>query len=396
MKKLHLHTPGGLTDLLPGSYKCKRALERQIEAVFERYGYSFISSPSLEYLQVFESKGSIPAAEMYKLGDRNGDMLALRPDMTPAVARIAATHNLAESGQALRLCYIEKVFRDNERFQGRENEHSQAGAELMGISSPEADAELIALAVQSFLAGGLKNFRVDIGQVDFLPGVLAELEMAESKDFIKHMIRRDYVSAEKITEKFKHKIPAGKLLSELTQLTGGLDMLKRCRTMISNSQAQAALSHLEEVYGILQDQGLAEHILLDLSMTGHLGYYTGIIFKGYAKGSGTTVVDGGRYDKMNKDIPAVGFGIKIDRLLDALSAQGVGFVDENELTLLAYHKSARAVALSKADAMRKQGEHLENSLINGDLEAQKEYAKRRGIKKVLYFDEGGIEGNYHV
>ena len=392
MKNLKLHTPTGLNDLLPSTFRRKRNLVRRIEAVFEGYGYAFVSSPTLEYLAVFEGIGSIPVTEIYKLGDRNGDMLALRSDMTPAVARMAATHNLMKSSP-LRLCYIEKAFRNHERFQGRENEFTQAGAELMGISSPEADAELIALAVHGLIAAGLVNFRVDIGEVNFLPGVLSELETAlseaERRAFIHHMIKRDYVSAEKLAAKAKHIIPAGELLSDLTQLAGGLEMLNRALSMLSNPQSQKALRHLKSVYEILQDQNLARHILLDLSMTGQLDYYTGVIFKGYAKGSGTTVVDGGRYDQMisidAKPVPAVGFGTKIDGVLDALTAQDISFDEKPADTLLAYHPSARAVALTVGDSMRKNGTFLENSLITGDLEDHKTYAKSRNLKGILYF-----------
>lgn len=406
MKNLKLHTPTGLTDLLPKAYQLKRSVERQLELVFERYGYMFISAPTLEYLAVFEGTGSIPAAQMFKLGDKNGDMLALRPDMTPAVARMATTQNFGgRSPTPLRLCYIEKIFRDHERFLGRENEMTQAGAELIGTSSPEADAEVIALAVHGLLAAGITKFRIDIGQVDFLPGVLAELETAlsasERKAFINHMIRRDYVAAESIAAKAKHIVPAGVLLSDITNLVGGSDMIARAKSMVSKGQATAALTHLEEIYAILCDQGLQEYVLLDLSMTGQLDYYTGVIFKGYAEGSGSTVVDGGRYDKLlasfssgqasngsgTEPIPAIGFGIKIDGILDALSAQDVSFKEEYADTLLAYHESARAVALTTGDILRRDGLHLENSLVGGGLVEQKDYATSKGLKGILYFKD---------
>ncbi|MCL2421054.1 MAG: ATP phosphoribosyltransferase regulatory subunit [Defluviitaleaceae bacterium] len=402
MKNLKLHTPGGLSDLLPQSYQFKRAAERQFETVFERYGYTFVSSPTLEYLAVFEGKGSIPVTEIYKLGDRNGDMLAVRPDMTPAVARLTMTHKLLAGSDPFRICYIEKAFRNHAHLQGRENEFTQAGAELIGVASPEADAELIALAIQGLQAAGLEKFRIDIGQVDFLPGILAELEAALSDEerhaFMDHMIRRDYVAAEALAVKAKAvlsggpQMPAAILLSDLTKLTGGVDMLRQVQFMAANPQAKEALRHLEAVYAILQDQGLSDHVLLDLSMTGQLDYYTGVIFKGYAKGSGSTVVDGGRYDNLlatfNGDeapIPAVGFGIKIEGLLEALTAQGMILEDEATDTLLAYDKSARAVALTTGDVMRKQGLHLENSLVIGSLEFHKAYALRKNMKGVIYF-----------
>ena len=397
MKNLKIHTPTGLTDLLPPAYNQKRHIERQIETIFERYGYSFVSSPALEYLAVFEGKGSIPVTEMYKLADRTGDMLALRPDMTPAVARMAVTQKLSGStNHPVRLCYIEKAFRDHERFRGHENEFTQAGAELMGVSCPEADAELISLAVQGLLASGLVHFRLDIGHVGFMPGILEELGAAltsgDRENFINHMIRRDYVAAEALAAKTKHIIPAGELLSELTQLTGGTEILNRAKKMTTNPKALASLQHLEDVYAILKDQGLSQYVLIDLSMTGQLDYYTGLIFKGYAKGTGSTVVDGGRYDNLlasftdnGKPIPAVGFGIKIDGLLDALRAQGQHFQSESSDTLLVYEKDARTVALATADIMRKQGLSLINSLQPGSLDANKSYALKQNLKGIIYF-----------
>ena len=394
-----LHTPGGLADMLPVSCQRKRAVEQAISTVFESYGYAFVSSPSLEYLEVFEGKGSISTAQIYKLVDKNGDVIALRPDMTPAIARMAVRHNLIVKGHPLRLCYIEKTFRDHERLQGRENEITQAGAELMGHSSAEADAEMIALAVQAFISAGLRNFRLDIGQVDFLPGILAEMEEAlrsdEKQEFMDHMINRDYVAAEQLIA--KSNTPAAALLSDLTCLTGSINVLKHAQAIVSKPQAKAALRHLEEVYAILQDQGIGEHILLDLSMTGQLDYYTGIIFKGYAKGSGATVVDGGRYDRMlaefdsgghsGRSIPAVGFGIKIDGLLEALNAQKVDFGGKSAHMLLSYSKNARASALSIADKMRKKGMRIENCLQSGDIQAQKAYAIQKKLDCIFYFAE---------
>jgi len=398
LKDLKLHTPNGLNDLLPAGYIRKRGVERQIEAVFERYGYAFVSSPTLEYLAVFEGKGSIPSTEMYKFMDRNGDILALRPDMTPAVARIVATNSMEDP---IRLCYIEKAFRHHKHFQGRENEFTQAGAELIcqvcqTSKLAVADAETIAVAVHGLLAAGLTNFRVDIGQVDFLPGVLAELPMDdnERQAFMDYMISRDYVAAENHVKQInknagmtKQVEKAVQLLSDLTQLTGGTDILAHAHSLVSETKAQAALRHLEDVYAILRDQGLEKYILLDLGMTGQLDYYTGIIFKGYAKGTGTTIVDGGRYDRLiGSATSAVGFGIKIEGLLDALSAQGI--ISECKLTdtFLAYHENARAIALQTADVMRQQGVYIENSLQSGSLEEHKAYAVRKKHKGILYFD----------
>ena len=349
MKNLKTHTPTGLTDQLPAAYQLKRIVERQIEATFEGYGYAFVSSPLSK-----------------------------------------------NDGHPLRLCYIEKAFRNHERFRGRQDEFTQAGAKLIGVTSPEADAELIALAIQSLLAVELDNFRVDISHVGFLSGVLEELRKILSekdcKNFIKHVIHRNFVDAEAIAAKVKQALPAGELLSDLPQLTGNLDVLKHAYNMTTNEKAQLTLRHLEKVYDILNDQGLADYVLFDLSMAEQLDYYTGLIFKGYAKGTSSTVVDGGRYDNLlatfnekNEKMPAIGFEIKIEGLLDAVNAQDTPFEHEFADTLVAYAENARAAALANADILRKQGLYLINHLKAETLDSVKNYASDHKFKGIIYF-----------
>lgn len=394
MIDLKLHTPAGLNDITPLAYARRRAAERHIEAVFERYAYAFISSPALEYISVFEGKGSVPPSRMYTLNDAHGDRLALRPDMTPPAARIAATNkSLGLSEGPLRLCYIEKTFRNHARYQGKSGEFMQAGIELMGVCSPEADAEVIAVAADSLLATGLTDFRIDIGQVDFLRGVLADSGLDETRRHVlsQFMIERDYVAVEKIMTEPGTAVSEGAyaVLTELTRWTGGPDMLESAEKYASHPISQAALKHLREVYAILCDQGLGSYVLFDLSMTGHLDYYTGIIFRGYARGTGYALVDGGRYDNLlaqfGKPSPAVGFGLRLDGLLDVLGCDPDTFIHQKAETLLAYAPEGRAAALMTADALRRQGVMIENSLLGNDITANINYAKQRQMGGILYF-----------
>ncbi|MDR1664330.1 MAG: ATP phosphoribosyltransferase regulatory subunit [Clostridiales bacterium] len=328
---LKRRTPAGLHDLTPEAYAQKRGIERKIEKIFEGYGYRFISSPTLEYRAVFEGKGGLPTARMYGFPDQNGDMLALRPDMTPAAARIAATHpRLGLGEKPLRLCYIEKAFRNQEYLQGKDGEFTQAGAELYGVCSPDADAEMVALAVESLKTAGLRGFRVDIGQVDFLRGVLegSGLDDACRRAVARLMLSHDYVGVEHLIEASGETVTesARVILSDLTRWIGGADVLKQAEAFASHPLSVAALRHLEEVYELLNHKNLNDYVLFDLSMTGHFDYYTGIVFRGYASGAGYAVVDGGRYDNLlaafGKASPAVGFGIRLEGLMDALNGGG--------------------------------------------------------------------------
>lgn len=396
MKDLKRHTPAGLSDLTPEAHARKRVVERRIEAVFESWGYTFISSPTIEYRAVFEGKGSVPPSRMYGFPDAGGDMLALRPDMTPAAARIAATHpSLGLNEGPLRLCYIEKAFRNHERYQGKVGEFTQAGVELMGERSAEADAEVVALAAESLQAAGLTGFRVDVGQVDFLRGVLADsgLQEAQRETLTQYMIARDYTAVEAmIAAQSDVSEAAQAVLGDLTRWMGGIEMLAQAEPYATHPLSRRAIEHLRDMYAYLRDAGLSEHILFDLSMTGHLDYYTGVIFRGYVPGAGYAVVDGGRYDHLleafGRPAPAVGFAIRLDGVLDALTMQEPP--DFGPDTLVAYAPDARATALRTAGALRRQGVRIENMLRAGDETACIAYARGKHIggKRiggVLYF-----------
>jgi ATP phosphoribosyltransferase regulatory subunit len=206
-------------------------------------------------------------------------------------------------------------------------EFTQAGVELMGVSSPEADAEVVALAVESLRAAGLSAFRIDIGQVDFLRGILEESgwDIELRKEMVRNIVAHDFVSAEKIALSNPVREPARRFFSDLTYWTGGPDRLAEAARCTRHPLALKAAEHLSEVYGILRNKNLAEYMLFDLSMAGHFDYYTGMVFRGYTRGTGYAVVDGGRYDNLlaayGCPSPAVGFAIRLDGVLEALDAQ---------------------------------------------------------------------------
>jgi ATP phosphoribosyltransferase regulatory subunit len=138
---------------------------------------------------------------------------------------------------------------------------------------------------------------------------------------ISYILEHDYVAVEAESD------GASPILSDLTRWMGGLDMLKEAETLAPHLLSAAALRHLEAVYGHLRERGLSRHVLFDLSMTGHFDYYTGVVFRGYARGCGYAVAEGGRYDNLLAEYgcpaPAVGAGIKLDGVLDALAEAAV-------------------------------------------------------------------------
>ncbi len=384
-----LHTPEGVKDYLPAEAVFKTEIERSIESVFSKYGFLPVSSPTFEYMEVFDGNGGVSPNQMYKFIDRDGALLTLRADMTPPIARIAATA-YEEKDIPLRFYYFERVFRYNEHYQGKLRESNQAGIELIGVNSPDADAEAIAVAVNSLKVCGLKSFKLCIGQVQFFNAVLEEgkFDQKTCEKIRNYIIDKEYTAALKIAKEVNAPENIIIFFKELPMLIGGQEIIEKAKSLVNSEKALNALNDLENIYQILSEYKSQQYISFDLSIIG-LSYYTGIIFRGYAEGTGFSIINGGRYDKLvenyGADYPAVGFAIKINNLLAALESQNVKVKSKKPDTLLMYTKEGRATAISSSAELRNQGVKIENSLLGDDIEKNKQYAKQKGMGGILYF-----------
>ncbi|MCI8342408.1 MAG: ATP phosphoribosyltransferase regulatory subunit [Firmicutes bacterium] len=392
MIDIKLHTPVGVNDILPDEKRKKDEIYRRIEGVFKSYGYNAVESPMFEYLEVFsdEKMGSTNPNDMFRFFDRNGGELALRSDMTPPIARIAATAFSGTSGP-LRFSYSGNAFRYNKDYQGKLCEFSQAGIELMGPKSIEADAEVVALAVKSILASGICEFRIHIGEVSFFNSILNETRLSvENKNKLKELIaNRNYVGMEELLEENEMPGETKKLFLELHKMVGNDNVLKQSKELVKSDEAKTAIKNLMNLYECLKIHGVDEYIVFDLGMVNHLNYYTGIIFRGYTYGTGYSILDGGRYDDLvsqfGKNIPAVGFGIKITEVLNVLENSNVNLNVCGTKALFAYGDNGMAAALRMADEYRKSGISVENSLVGANFDENIKYAKERKMENVLYF-----------
>lgn len=310
--------------------------------------------------------------------------------MTPPIARIAATAYSKTTGP-LRFSYFGNAFRYSESYQGKLCEFAQAGIELMGVDSTDADAEVIALAVKSILASGIKEFRLHIGQVNFFNSILEETGLsAEDCNVLKDMVaKRNYVGVESLIEDKEMDENIKQLFIKLPKMVGTKDAIAEAVRLTKSKEALTALKEMENLYDSLKLYGVEDYVVFDLGMVNRLNYYTGIIFRGYTYGTGYSIVDGGRYDNLvqqfGKKIPAVGFGIKVNEVLNVLENCKVDLGVEGTKTLVAYTSAGRATALKIADVYRESGMKLENSLIGDDFEENISYAKEREMESILYF-----------
>ena len=323
-KSGNTHTPAGLTDILVKECELKFKIESAAREVFARHGYHVVQPPMFEYYDVYDAAVT-KAENMFKFFDNNGRMLALRPDLTTSVARIAATKPLGEL--PYRIAYSGSAFRNDETFSNdRRREFSQAGIELIGNGGTDADAEVIEIAIEALLKFGVKDFQIDMGHADYYKGLaeIAGLDPIVSDKLRANINDKDFVAIEGILDGIDIDEKLKEVFMELPKMFGGIETaVAAAKNPIIGEKSRAALENLISVYEILKGKGLDKYISTDLGMVPNLDYYTGIIVKGFAKGVAFPICSGGRYDnlteKFGKALPATGIAIGIERVMTALS-----------------------------------------------------------------------------
>lgn len=397
MKKL-LHTPEGVRDIYNVECGKKMTLQGRILKTFRLYGYHDIQTPMFEYFDVFRKEiGTIPSKDLYKFFDKDGNTLVLRPDITPSVARVAATL-FGNEELPIRLCYTGNTFINHSANQGRLREVTQMGVELIGDDSVEADAEMLALVTEAVQAVGLKEFQLSVGNVDYFQSLIddANLDEEAQERVISLINNRNYYGVEDFLDKIHVKRSSKEAFVALNGLVGGLEVLSRARDLAPNSAGIMAIRRLEKIYNVLKMYGLEQFVTFDLSMTGGTyGYYTGIIFRGYTFGTGDAIVKGGRYDrlleKFGKESPSIGFAIVIDELMNAISRQKLRIVYPRRNTVILYDEERTRDAITLAAKLRGKAKNVE-LLKRGrrkPLEDYIEYGKRYYAGSLIYIRRSG-------
>lgn len=364
MEKL-LHTPEGVRDIYNVECGKKLALENRLKKTLHLFGYHDIQTPTFEYFDVFRKEiGTIPSKDLYKFFDKEGNTLVLRPDITPSIARVAATL-FGEEDLPIRLCYTGNTFINHSNNQGRLREVTQMGAELIGDDSVEADAEMLAMVIESMQAIGLKEFQLSVGHLGFFQSLIEDAALdEEARERVVELINnRNYFGVEEYLDSIMVKRSSKEAFAALGNLVGGVEVLAKAKNIAPNSSGIMAVKRLEKIYDILALYGVEKFVTFDLSMTGNYGYYTGIIFRGYTFGTGDAVVKGGRYDhlleKFGKTSASIGFAIVIDELMNALTRQKIRIVYTRKNAIILYDESRARDAIRLAKDFRAKAKNTE-------------------------------------
>ncbi|HWO23752.1 MAG TPA: ATP phosphoribosyltransferase regulatory subunit [Kofleriaceae bacterium] len=324
-----IRLPSGVRDFLPRAAARRVALAERIAGVFEAWGYARIITPVFEHADVLE-RGlgrDARAAAIRFVEPGTGEIVALRPDITPQIARVAATR-LADVEGPIRLCYEGAVTRRAGELGQREI--LQAGIELIDAPEPEADAEVLAVAAAALAASRLPETRLDVGHV---APVRCVLEAAADPD-----ARAQLAAALARKDRAGLRAAARGLPAELAPLAEALGSLwgpaeatlARAAALPWPDDARGALERLRAVLAAFAELAdpPAPPLTVDLGDVRGFDYYTGIRFAGYAGGAPDAVLRGGRYDELigryGRAARATGFAIDVEALAQAQRTAGVG------------------------------------------------------------------------
>jgi ATP phosphoribosyltransferase regulatory subunit len=382
--------PKGVRVFPPTETAQRQTVEAQLLSIFRRWGFQEIVTPTFEYLEVFERPtGEDADDQIFKFVDRQtGRLLALRVDLTPQVARLVAT-TMREVPHPLRLAYAGSVFRYHEPRAGRQREFTQIGVELIGLEGAEADAEMIAMAVEGCQAVGLREFQIDVGQVEVVRGLLNALQPppAVRSRIVSALRRKDPMELQVLLQEFAADAAAAEALLALPRLYGGRAILDEAARLAFPPASRAALANLADVITVLENYGLAEHVILDLAEAHAFEYCTGVVFGAFARGLGYQLSNGGRYDHLigqfGYPCPATGFSFDLERIMAALeAARALPAVSGPDVLLIDFSPDKRA-AHRLARVLRERGVTVARDIIKRELTGSLAYARAAAIRSAI-------------
>ncbi len=312
--------PTGTQILIGEAVRRRRRVEQTIFSVFEGWSYREIIPPMFDYLDVFvKGMGRELEDRIYRFIDREGNILALRPEFTSLLAKMAATR-LSGEEKPIRLSYSGEVLRFETPKGGQQREFAQMGIEQYGVSSSSADIEVLLICVEALQKLGVPDFQINLGSVGFFGGIVDRIGLPQAGiEQLKELLnRKDQSGLRRMLSGLEMEERRKNVLMAIPQLTGGRETLEEAARLVRNERSLQAIAHLEAIYSIFEDLDLADHLTIDLGEVRGFDYYSGILFRAYVPGLGFEVASGGRYDglpgQFGHDTPAVGFSFTLERL----------------------------------------------------------------------------------
>ena len=390
MKKYNKITPEGTKDLLFEECITRRSVEQKLAQVFTAHSYHEVVTPGLEFFDVFHFDASEIGQElMYKMTDKRGRLVVMRPDSTVPIARMTATR-LQNQPKPTRLYYTQQVYRNTPGLGGKSDEEMQSGIELIGAKGLRADLEVIVTAIEA-LSKCVSDFRIELGHAGFFKAIAAQLPVEEDviEDIRLSIEAKNYPLLDTILDKLEPS-KAVDAMRNLPRLFGGQEIFAEAEAYCMDEQSTATLSYLKALFDDLCELNLGDKVMVDLGLVQRNDYYTDIVFSAYVEDCGDAVLSGGRYDNLlasfDAPMPAIGFAINVDALTQVLIECGRGPKTPNVEILVHGDEGYEIRALRHMSDMVEFGNCCENSVFETREEAIR-YAKEKKIPRIDFVNE---------
>ncbi len=348
---MEIKVPQGFRDSTVDECNRKQKLQNQVQKLFKSFGYEQISTPMVEYYSTYDQAFEDAESDsFFQFFDPNGKTLTLRSDMTVPIARVCAT-KYANARPPFRFSYCADVFKVRHIFGGKRSQVTDCGIELIGLDE-KSDVEVLYLAMQVLEQLHCENYQLEIGHSGFFRKACEVLQISESdtKKLADYIDRKSVVDLQDYIKTLSIDEQARQFFQALPLLSGKQDALVYAKQIAFHEDLKKEIEKLENLYEDLGKLGISQHVSFDLGKIPHLDYYTGIIFEGYVNRVATSVLSGGRYDlllaKFGRPLPACGFSVKLDYLIDVIPSEGARKVK------LMYPRGKEVEALLYANSLR--------------------------------------------
>lgn len=390
---MEISRPRGTRDFLSNEMKQRKYVENTLRRVFENYGYGEIKTPIFEDLKLFtEKSGEAIKEEIYHFKDKGERDLALRPELTAPVARLYL-NELQRHAKPIKMYYFGSCFRYERPQAGRFRQFWQFGCELIGGKSPEAEAEVIAMAAHALEEMGLKDYKFHIGNLGIIRSLLKDAETPddEQQQIMGLIDKGDVEELETLLNNLDVLDSLKGILLKLIGIKGHNEVIGEVRGIIKNCKgAFKSLDDLEELLNLLETFGFTNYVV-DLGIARGLDYYTGIVFEIYVHGLGAQkqISGGGTYNLIEifggEPVESTGFAFGFDRVMEALKKQDTEIPVEGHVNVFAAPLSndMREETFKIAQNLRKNGISTDVDLARRKVKKILSYADNLGAKYVV-------------
>ncbi len=391
--------PRGTRDFTPEETEKRRYVEENMLSTFKSFGYKEIQTPTFETLELFTAKsGDLIIDEIYAFSDKGGRELALRPELTAPVMRFYVEKMQMEP-KPLKLFYFGNCFRYDRPQKGRYREFWQAGCEIVGTNTPEAYAELVAMAYTILKNVGLKNIKLNIGNLNIINSTFTQLGLSkdDQKKLLPLIDKSQFDDVFSLLPDLGITNDSAKKFTDMLQTS---DINKIKEFFKEDTPAIDELSNMEKILDLLKSSFNVKDFQIKMSIVRGLDYYKGLVFEIDAPvlGAEKQLCGGGAYDLVTlfggRETPTAGFAVGFDRTILALETEQFAFPSfKTDVYIIPVSKEMIGKSIEIAQNLRKEGILTDLDLLRRGIGKSLKYANSKNVEKVIIIGPKELEND---